>query len=117
MSVASRRLPATGGMEFEVTENGQGVRLGDDRLVRVKGMPEPGMGVRTITIISTVDDSSISTLKCDKSHVSGSLTVGLEGFGSFMAGVFSGQLPYRVMSCRELVIAAWNNRLLGRWLC
>jgi hypothetical protein len=106
-----------GAMEFEVTENGQRARLADARWVRVKRMSDPGTGVRTITICDTVDDSLNPSLKCDKYHYLESLPVDLGAFGSFKEGFLSGQLPNCVLSCRELVIVAWNNRSLGRWLC
>jgi hypothetical protein len=117
MNVASGGPPGTGGMELKVTGNGHGARLGDARLVRVKPTSDLGTGVPTITFFNTVDDSLNPGLRCDKYHYSACLPVDLEGFGPFMVGVLSGQPPNGAMSRRELVIAAWNGRSLGRWLC
>jgi hypothetical protein len=104
-------------MEFKLTEKGRSARLRDVRSDTVQTALIPGTGVRTVSTCMPIDDSSVPVLKCDIYHVSFNLTGHLEDFGKFLAEVLAAQPPVDTMSRRELVIAAWNNRSLGRWLC
>ena len=101
-------------MEFEVTENGQSARLRD---FRPRSANSPLRGLRTVSTFMSIDDSWVLVLGCDIYHFSSKLPIGLEGFGRFLAGVLAAQPPVSTMGQRELVIAAWNSRSLGRWLC
>jgi hypothetical protein len=117
MNDASGSLPGMGGMEFKITENGCGARMRDPRLVRPQRASGRETGIRAVSTFMAVDDSWVPVPRCDIYHFAFKQPADLEGFGRFLVGVLTAQPLVDMMSRREPVIAAWNNRSLGRWLC
>ena len=117
MQDAAGSLPGTGGMEFKFTENGCSTRLRDVRSGTVHTALSPWAGVRIVSTCMVIDGSFVPVLECDIYHFSFNTHVHSEGFGKFLAEALAAQPPVDTMSRRDLVLAAWNNRSLGRWLC